>query len=136
MPDERYDVIVIGAGIVGLATARELLHRSPRTKLLVVEKERELAAHQTGHNSGVIHSGLYYKPGSLKARLCVTGASRMVEFCRENDVPHELCGKVVVATDETELPALEELYRRGTRWEVQVVSTPQPSQSTAQSPLE
>ncbi len=114
MPDERYDVIVIGAGIVGLATARELLHRSPRTKLLVVEKEREVAAHQTGHNSGVIHSGLYYKPGSLKARLCVTGASRMVEFCRENDIPHELCGKVVVATDETELPALEELYRRGT----------------------
>jgi L-2-hydroxyglutarate oxidase LhgO len=113
MPDSRLDVIIIGGGIVGLATARELLRRYPDKKLLVVEKEHELAAHQTGHNSGVIHSGLYYKPGSLKARLCVTGAARLVEFCRENDVPFDLCGKVVVATDKSELPALEELFRRG-----------------------
>src|SRR5512146_1880573 len=115
MPDGRFDVIIIGGGIVGLATARELLQRSPRTKLLVLEKEHELAAHQTGHNSGVIHSGLYYRPGSLKAKLCVTGAARMVEFCRENGVPHEICGKVVVATDKNELPALEELFSRGTQ---------------------
>jgi L-2-hydroxyglutarate oxidase LhgO len=115
MADGRFDVIVIGGGIVGLATARELLHRSPRTSLLLVEKEHELAAHQTGHNSGVIHSGLYYRPGSLKAKLCVTGAARMVEFCRENGVPHEVCGKVVVATDKSELPALEEVLSRGTQ---------------------
>src|SRR5690349_19461754 len=114
MPDGRFDVIVIGGGIVGLATARELLLRHPQTSLLVVEKEHELAAHQTGHNSGVIHSGLYYRPGSLKARLCVTGAARMVRFCRDNDVPVDICGKVVVATDRSEIPALEELYRRGT----------------------
>jgi L-2-hydroxyglutarate oxidase len=114
MTDGRFDVIIIGGGIVGLATARELLCRRPGTRLLVVEKEQELAAHQTGHNSGVIHSGLYYKPGSLKARLCVAGAARLVDFCRENDVPYELCGKVVVATDQSELPALEELLRRGT----------------------
>ncbi len=114
MPDGRYDVIIIGGGIVGLATARELLRRQPGRKLLVVEKEPEVAAHQTGHNSGVIHSGLYYKPGSLKARLCVAGAARLVEFCRDHDVPFELCGKVVVATSQSELPALEELLRRGT----------------------
>src|SRR5512147_155122 len=115
MADGRFDVIIIGGGIVGLATARELLQRAPRTSLLVVEKEHELAAHQTGHNSGVIHSGLYYRPGSLKAKLCVTGAARMVDFCRENGVPHELCGKVVVATDKSELPALDELFSRGTQ---------------------
>ncbi len=115
MSDDRFDVIIIGGGIVGLATAREILQRSPKTKLLVVEKEHELAAHQTGHNSGVIHSGLYYRPGSLKAKLCVTGAARMVEFCRENNVPHEICGKVVVATCKSELPALEELFSRGTQ---------------------
>ncbi len=115
MADGRFDVIIIGGGIVGLATARELLRRQPGRRLLVVEKEAELAAHQTGHNSGVIHSGLYYKPGSLKAKLCVAGAARLVEFCRDNDVPYDLCGKVVVATDKDELPALEELYRRGTQ---------------------
>ena len=115
MADGRFDTLIIGGGIVGLATARELLIRQPGRKLLVVEKEAEVAAHQTGHNSGVIHSGLYYKPGSLKARLCVAGAARLVEFCRDNDVPYDPCGKVVVATDKTERPALEELYRRGTQ---------------------
>lgn len=113
MPDTIFDVVIIGGGIVGLATGREILQRFPDYKLLIVEKEQVVAAHQTGHNSGVIHSGLYYKPGSLKAKLCVAGAARMVEFCRENSVPYELCGKVVVATDESEIPALEELYRRG-----------------------
>lgn len=115
MTDGRFDVIIIGGGIVGLATAREILRRQPAQRLLVVEKEPELASHQTGHNSGVIHSGLYYKPGSLKAKLCVAGAARLVEFCHDNDVPYDLCGKVVVATDKSELPALEELYRRGTQ---------------------
>jgi len=113
VPEAIFDVIIIGGGVVGLATGRELLQRFPDSKLLIVEKEQALAAHQTGHNSGVIHSGLYYKPGSLKARLCVAGAARMVQFCKENAIPYELCGKVVVATDESEVPALEELYRRG-----------------------
>jgi L-2-hydroxyglutarate oxidase LhgO len=114
MPDARFDVIIIGGGIVGLATARELLQRVPEKTLLVVEKEGELAAHQTGHNSGVIHSGLYYRPGSMKAKLCVAGAARMIDFCRQNDLPFEVCGKVVVATEKDEVPALDELYLRGT----------------------
>jgi L-2-hydroxyglutarate oxidase LhgO len=113
MPESRYDVIVIGAGIVGLAVAREITLRFPRLRLLVLEKEDGVGRHQSGHNSGVIHSGIYYKPGSLKARLCVEGARLMVEFCHEHGIPHEVCGKVIVATQEEELPRLEELRRRG-----------------------
>jgi (S)-2-hydroxyglutarate dehydrogenase len=113
MPDSHYDVIIIGGGIVGLGVALEISRRFPRHKLLVLEKEDHVARHQTGHNSGVIHSGVYYKPGSLKARLCVAGAAEMVEFCREHGIPHEVCGKVIVATEQDELPRLEELRRRG-----------------------
>lgn len=109
----RYDVAVVGGGIVGLATAWELLNRWPGRTVAVLEKESSVAAHQTSHNSGVIHSGLYYAPGSLKARACVEGARLMVEFCRLHQVPHEICGKVVVATEPAELPALQELHRRG-----------------------
>jgi len=98
---------------VGLATALEVARRYPRLRLLVLEKEDRVARHQSGHNSGVIHSGVYYKPGSLKARLCVAGAAAMVEFCREHGVPHKVCGKVIVATDESEFPRLDELARRG-----------------------
>ena len=108
-----YDLIVVGGGIVGLATARELLRQQPRLRLLVLEKEPTLAAHQTGHNSGVIHTGLYYAPGSLKARACVEGHRAMLEFCRERGIEFELSGKVIVALDESELGRLEELYRRG-----------------------
>jgi L-2-hydroxyglutarate oxidase len=108
----RYDLIVIGTGIVGLATALEALRRSPGLRVAVLDKEDRVAAHQSGHNSGVIHSGIYYRPGSLKAKLCVEGAAAMVAFCREHGIAHELCGKVVVATSERELPALEELRRR------------------------
>lgn len=107
------DVAIIGAGIVGLAVGLHLVRRVAGINLLILDKEREVAAHQTGHNSGVIHSGLYYKPGSLKARLCVEGAAAMVRFCREYGIPHEVCGKVVVATHERELPQLQELLRRG-----------------------
>jgi (S)-2-hydroxyglutarate dehydrogenase len=114
MPDQNFDLVIIGAGIVGLATALEAIKRSPGIRLAVLEKENRVAAHQTGHNSGVIHSGLYYRPGSLKAKLCVEGAQAMVRFCREHDLPHNICGKVVVATSAAEIPALEELHRRGT----------------------
>jgi len=113
LTDKQCDVAIIGAGIVGLAVGLHLVRRLPGIKLLVLDKENEVAAHQTGHNSGVIHSGLYYKPGSLKARLCVEGAAAMVRFCREYGLPHEICGKIVVATEERELPGLAELLRRG-----------------------
>src|SRR5579859_876700 len=113
MPQQGYAMAIIGGGIVGLATARELLKRYPALKLAVLEKEQEVAQHQTGHNSGVIHSGIYYAPGSLKARLCVAGKAQLIQFCDEHGVPYELCGKVIVATDEEELPRLEQLYQRG-----------------------
>ena len=113
MPRDKFDLVIIGGGIVGLATALEFTRRFPAFRLAALEKEDNLAAHQSGHNSGVIHSGLYYRPGSLKAKLCVDGAAAMIAFCREHGIAHELCGKVVVATSERELPRLEELNRRG-----------------------
>lgn len=99
--------------MVGLGVALEITRRFPKKRLLLLEKEDRVARHQSGHNSGVIHSGVYYKPGSLKARLCVAGAAAMVEFCREHEIPHTVCGKVIVATQPEELPGLEELHRRG-----------------------
>ena len=112
--DLQFDIVIVGGGIVGLATALQTIRSDPRTRLAVVEKEDAIARHQSGHNSGVIHSGIYYKPGSLKAKNCVAGAARMVEFCREHSIPFEICGKVVVATDESERAGLDELMRRGT----------------------
>jgi (S)-2-hydroxyglutarate dehydrogenase len=106
-------VVVIGAGIVGLSTAMALVEGDPPLRPVVIEKEREVALHQTGHNSGVIHSGIYYRPGSLKARYTVEGARALIEFCARHGIAHEICGKVVVATDEAEIPRLEELHRRG-----------------------
>lgn len=106
-------VAIIGGGIVGLATAFELLQRLPRVQLLLLEKEEGPARHQTGHNSGVLHCGLYYKPGSTKARLAVQGIRKMVEFCSQRNVPFELCGKIVVATEEEELSRLNSLFERG-----------------------
>jgi L-2-hydroxyglutarate oxidase LhgO len=111
--ENTFDLIVIGGGIVGLATAMEVTRRFPSLRLAVLEKEATLAAHQSGHNSGVIHSGLYYRPGSLKAKLCVAGAAAMIAFCREHGIQHDICGKVVVATQDRELAGLEELQRRG-----------------------
>jgi L-2-hydroxyglutarate oxidase LhgO len=112
--DLESDFAIIGGGIVGLATALQLIRRKPAVRVVVLEKESAVGRHQTGHNSGVIHSGIYYKPGSLKAKNCVAGAQAMVEFCREQRIAYEICGKVVVATDQSELPGLEELKRRGT----------------------
>jgi L-2-hydroxyglutarate oxidase len=108
-----YDLTIVGGGIIGLATALKITEAHPQTRLLLLEKESELALHQTGHNSGVIHSGLYYRPGSLKAQTCVAGRKALIEFCDRNGVPYEICGKTVVATSTEELPRLEELCRRG-----------------------
>jgi len=108
-----YDITIIGGGIVGLATALTLKNSNPSLKILLLEKETELAKHQTGNNSGVIHSGLYYKPGSLKATNCIHGYNLLIDFCQQNEIPFDLCGKIVVATEENELPLLENLYVRG-----------------------
>ena len=114
MNSPNYDVAIVGGGIIGLATALELVNRYPRCRVAVVEKEQELAFHQTGHNSGVIHSGIYYRPGSQKAQFCVSGVDSLIQFCQENGVPYQRCGKVIVATDPSELGRLEELQQRGT----------------------
>ena len=107
-----YDIAIIGGGIVGLSTAMALTTQYP-VSVIVLEAENRLAAHQTGNNSGVIHSGLYYKPGSLKAKNCTKGREAMYRFCETHDIPHDRCGKVVVATEERELPALDALFERG-----------------------
>jgi L-2-hydroxyglutarate oxidase len=109
----NYDAIIVGGGIVGLATAYRLLEAKPELKILLLEKEAKLAAHQTGNNSGVLHSGLYYKPGSEKARMSVEGLKQITAFCRAHGVAHEICGKIVVATEASELPRLENLWERG-----------------------
>ncbi|PYN55987.1 MAG: L-2-hydroxyglutarate oxidase [Candidatus Rokuibacteriota bacterium] len=111
--ENSYDIAVIGGGILGLATARALNERAPRARLVVLEKEAKLATHQTGNNSGVIHSGIYYKPGSYKAKLCVEGKGLMLEFCQKHGIRVDHVGKVIVATEPAELPRLQTLYERG-----------------------
>lgn len=113
MSTPTHDVALIGGGIVGLATAYNLMQRRPGLRLIVLEKEADLAHHQTGHNSGVLHSGIYYKPGSLKAINCRAGKAAMQDFCDQHDIPYRLCGKVIVATDEKELPKMQDIYERG-----------------------
>ncbi len=108
-----YDYVIIGGGIVGLSSAYHIKLQNPKLNVAVIEKESHLAAHQTGHNSGVIHSGIYYKPGSLKAKNCINGYNMLIDFCNTNDIPYELCGKLIVATSQNELPELDKLYKRG-----------------------
>ncbi len=110
---KKADVIIVGAGIVGLATAYSLVKKNPGLKVIILEKENSLAKHQTGHNSGVLHSGIYYKPGSLKAKNCREGKLAMEQFCCENEIDYDICGKVIVAVEKKELPAMENIYKRG-----------------------
>jgi L-2-hydroxyglutarate oxidase LhgO len=110
---KQWDVVIIGAGILGLSTALQLLNEHPHLQIAILEKEAAVARHQTGHNSGVIHSGIYYKPGSLKAQNCISGIKQLLEFCDKHEIRYDLCGKVIVATSPEELPRLEELERRG-----------------------
>ncbi len=110
---QEFDCVVVGGGIVGLSVAWAILERKPDCRIAVVEKENAVARHQTGRNSGVIHSGIYYKPGSLKAKLCRAGNQRLLEFCQEHDIPHEVCGKVIVVTTAAEIPLMANLYARG-----------------------
>ncbi|MBY0424834.1 MAG: FAD-dependent oxidoreductase, partial [Cytophagales bacterium] len=107
------DIVIVGGGIVGLATAYQLKQSRPDLKVTLVEKENSLAKHQTGNNSGVIHSGIYYKPGSLKAVNCINGYHMLLDFVAQHNIAHTLCGKVIVATSKEEIPALENIYQRG-----------------------
>ncbi len=107
------DVTIVGAGIVGLATAYQMVQQEPDVRVCVLEKEADVAVHQSSHNSGVIHSGIYYRPGGDKARNCATGYRLLLDFCQEYEIPHELCGKVIVATEEREIPLMDNIYQRG-----------------------
>ncbi len=109
----KYDIVIVGGGIVGLATALRLKELKPALKIALLEKEKTLAAHQTGHNSGVIHSGIYYKPGSLKATNCINGYHQLLDFCNKHEVNYDLCGKIIVATNTEEIQYLENIYKRG-----------------------
>ena len=115
----HYDFIVVGAGIVGLSTAYKLLKAYPGSSLLILEKEERVAAHQTGKNSGVIHSGIYYTPGSYKAKNCVDGRHQLVDYCCDRGVAVDVCGKVIVATDEQEHPRLQMIYERGLKNQIE-----------------
>ena len=113
MKEIKYDITIIGAGIVGLASAYKILEKKPALKILIVEKEDDICKHQTGNNSGVIHSGIYYKPGSLKALNCRKGYKMLLDFCNANDISYNICGKVIVAVEDEQIPDMENLYNRG-----------------------
>lgn len=108
-----YDILVVGGGIVGFATARALLKRNKRLQVALVEKENGPSVHQSGHNSGVIHAGIYYKPGSMRAKMCIEGLYKTYEYCTQNKIPYKKCGKLIVATKESQIISLNDLYERG-----------------------
>ena len=128
MPGKQYDVAVIGAGIIGLSTAMQLLEKHPGLKVAVIEKDGHEATQQSGHNSGVIHSGIYYKPGSLKSKFCVEGRASMTRFCEENEIPVWTCGKLITATRREELPRLDALLERGAANKVEGLQIVEPEQ--------
>lgn len=123
-----FDIIVIGGGIVGLASAYKIVLAHPDIRVAVLEKEEQLASHQTGHNSGVIHSGLYYKPGSAKAKTCAQGRKELIAFAKKHKIPHEICGKIIVATKEKELPNLEQVFKNGLQNEIEGIEKIGPDQ--------
>jgi L-2-hydroxyglutarate oxidase LhgO len=123
-----FDIIVVGGGIVGLASAYKITLNHPDIRIVVLEKEDKLAAHQTGHNSGVIHSGLYYRPGSNKAKTCARGRKELVSFAKRHRIPHEICGKIIVATNQKELPNLEKIYNNGLQNEIEGIEKISPEQ--------
>ncbi|MGD0597312.1 MAG: L-2-hydroxyglutarate oxidase [Sedimentisphaerales bacterium] len=128
MNQPDFDIAIIGGGIVGLATAYKIATSHPRLRIAVLEKEPTLAGHQTGHNSGVIHSGLYYKPGSAKARTCTDGRKQLVAFARQYSIPHEICGKIIVATSEKEMPNFERIFNNGIQNRIEGVAKISPAQ--------
>src|SRR5260221_3466797 len=134
MRSDRYDVAVVGAGIVGLAVARDVVARRPAAKVIVIDKASAVAQHQTGHNSGVIHAGVYYPPGSLKAQLCVEGAKLMYEFCEQHAIPFDRCGKLIVAVTQDELPRLADLETRARANGVPGLRPVRPAESTEIEP--
>lgn len=130
----QYDIIIVGGGIIGLTAGYTILNKKPDTKLLILEKESDVAQHQTGRNSGVIHSGIYYKPGSQKAITCRKGIRLLLDFCDTHAIPYEICGKLIVATDETELPRLFDLFERGKANGIENVSLIGPEQLLEREP--
>ncbi len=130
-----FDIVVIGGGIIGLASAYKIQLHHPETSIAVLEKEEQLAAHQTGHNSGVIHSGLYYKPGSNKAKTCARGREELIAFAREHNIPYEICGKIIVATDEGELANLEQIFRNGLENEIEGIEKIGPDEIKKSEPF-
>ena len=135
MEKQVYDIAIVGGGIVGAATFYKLQKKNPSLKIVIIEKEKQLADHQTGHNSGVIHSGLYYKPGSLKAKNCVSGRHELVAFAREYGVAHDVCGKVIVATDPAELPNMEKIFNNGIENKIEGIEKIGPEQIKEHEPF-
>jgi L-2-hydroxyglutarate oxidase LhgO len=130
-----FDIIVIGGGIVGLASAYKIMLNHQHIRIAVLEKEERLAAHQTGHNSGVIHSGLYYKPGSAKAKTCTKGRKELIAFAEEHKIPYEICGKIIVATDKKEIDGLEKIFRNAQENEIEGVRKIEPQEISAIEPF-